>query len=411
MNKNLLTIEDCLETLTGLSSNDKFEIDSNDKTIINSIARQVFKGTALTDRQFLLMKEKLSSYFEQFLSNNYTGHENAIHELRQPLREIDRSKFIKIVEFDSEIFESKPHESHKAKWTWIVIRFPFSKKSIVKLEKIVWKFRKYYAHKKGSHKHFFKLSENILYELVTTFKNQEFVIDETLLEMYNQIVDIKNNPKEYVPGLWNNNIENISESGKQYIGEKLQTLNSLQLYDRRRMYGINYITHDIDDTLANDIAHRTDFEAYIDNTKYSLSDVIDSVVLLKRFPMLVLLDNGHEYEQLERIHKETKQIPNSQQTVLFRTENKTANDKQFNNYIHKNLLNNWLDEKIKILYLSKQKLPKVLFSIDWKPMSVFCLTSTRMNTIVSNYIDDTCDLHVYYEKEKSVFWRSKSAYM
>ena len=95
MNKNLLTIEDCLETLTGLSSNDKFEIDSNDKTIINSIARQVFKGTALTDRQFLLMKEKLSSYFEQFLSNNYTGHENAIHELRQPLREIDRSKFIK----------------------------------------------------------------------------------------------------------------------------------------------------------------------------------------------------------------------------------------------------------------------------------------------------------------------------
>ena len=405
MDKNLQTIEDCLEVVAGLTSTDNFVIDDNDKTIIHSIARQVFKGTALTDRQCLLMKQKLNDYFTQFLSYDYTNYEVAIHELRQPLRQIDRRKYIKISD------TNEREELNKDNSQWIVIRFPFSKKAIIKLEKVANKFRKYYTHKKGSHKHYFKIKENIVYELISTFKNNEFVIDQNLLDMYKEVEIIKQEPSNYVPGLWNGKIKNISKSGTDFIESKINKLSELQLFDRRRLYGLNYITHDIDDSLPNFIAHREWIDCYIDNEAHSLQNVCDSLLQLDRLPLLVLLDTNEEYAQLSKVHTALSSIPTEEQTVLFRTENKTENDKNFNHYIHKNNLNNWFDTNTKVLYLSKQKLPKILFTVDWQPMSVLCLTSTRINTIVSVYMNDTCDLHVYHEKNKSIFWRSNSAYM
>ena len=52
------TIEDLLEILAGLQGQGQIQIDPNDATIMHSVARQTFKGTALTDRQYNLMKEK-----------------------------------------------------------------------------------------------------------------------------------------------------------------------------------------------------------------------------------------------------------------------------------------------------------------------------------------------------------------
>lgn len=55
----ILNLEDCLEHLAGLRESPvKFTIEKTDATIMNSIARQCFKGMALTDRQSALMHEK-----------------------------------------------------------------------------------------------------------------------------------------------------------------------------------------------------------------------------------------------------------------------------------------------------------------------------------------------------------------
>ena len=67
MSNYLHTIEDCLEVIAGLSCNTSIEIEKSDKTIMYSIARQVYKGSALTDKQFALMKTKLAAYKSQFL--------------------------------------------------------------------------------------------------------------------------------------------------------------------------------------------------------------------------------------------------------------------------------------------------------------------------------------------------------
>lgn len=60
------TVEDSLELLVGLRKTVSFELEKSDISFLSSIARQTFKGVALTDRQCNVVKEKLIKYKEQF---------------------------------------------------------------------------------------------------------------------------------------------------------------------------------------------------------------------------------------------------------------------------------------------------------------------------------------------------------
>ena len=143
------TVEDYLELLVGLKNSSMFKIESSDISILQSIGRQVFRGTALTDRQYSLVKEKLLKYKDQF--DNNSNFEVELENLRMPLREIDRSKYIKVCDYDNP-FPNTPYHLHKSDRKWIKVRFPFSKKLIVELDKIE-KVGDYH-HTKGSHEHY-----------------------------------------------------------------------------------------------------------------------------------------------------------------------------------------------------------------------------------------------------------------
>lgn len=397
MNKNLLTIEDCLEIIAGLTLNYKIDVDKDDRTIVYSIARQVFKGSALTDRQQALMQVKLLNYKQQFLDLGFTNFEESLQNLRMPLRQIDRSKYVKIVD------EADAENAKNYKGKWIKIRFPFSKKDIVKVDSIAYKYRKKYWHKKGSHEHYFRLSENAIFDVCEIFAKKDFEIDKQLLKYYDEIKVIKEKPAEYIAGYWNNKIKNMSKAGIEFIGD---VNNRLHLLDRKRQYGLSYITCDTSDTLSNKIAHREDSDINIDPKEYSLDEVVDSIIELERFPILCLIDNKSEYDQLVQLHNAFKNVvSNDEQTVLFRTENATQKETSFNNYIHENKLNNWLDNDTKIVYINKYKLPKLLLKNSWKPQCVLSLSSVRMNTNLAVYCYEVCDLLIWHDEAPSMFSR------
>ena len=69
----LETVEDYLEVLAGLQGNDKIKIVQEDCTILYSIARQVFRGKAFTDRQLDVVCLKLNYYGKQFADIGYTN--------------------------------------------------------------------------------------------------------------------------------------------------------------------------------------------------------------------------------------------------------------------------------------------------------------------------------------------------
>ena len=398
------TIEDCLEILVGLKLDYKFDLNSNDRNILSSIGRQVFRKIPLTDRQFNLVSLKLLSYKDQFDKAGITNFELALKDLRMPLREIDRSKYITIVDSIKVYAQPEGKDSYKADWKWIKIRFPFSKKDIVKIEEIVIDHRKEYEHQRGSHEHYFRLTENTAYLVVEKFKDKTFVIDEKLIEIHDEVYTIKQNVQEHIPCVKDGVLYNINENLIKTINE--QTDNLTQVIDRRRRFGIENFNQSPSGSLKNSIAYRTDMSVQVRPSSNTIDELILSMYELNRFPLIVLLEETNAEDQLHQFYNSIKNlISNDEQSILFRQEGQT----EFNKFIKDKKLNNWVDKNTKIVYASTNKLPKVLLTADWSPIASISYNS-GMNRQLSTFISDRCDLVIYYDEHMSPFRRFSNLY-
>lgn len=387
----IVNIEDCLEYLAGMrQSSATFTIEKTDYTIMNSIARQVYKGTALTDRQFALMQEKLDNYKQQFVAAGVDNFECVIKQTRLPIREIDRSKYIRL-EGDT-----------------IVVRFPFKKADIVLIREIIP--NEGYSHPKGSNQHVFDYTETNVLNILDRFNKKDFVIDEELVEVYNTITYIKNNPQEYLSGIYNNQLVNINPALVPIIHNEIGELSNetfTKFIDRRFRYGFNYINKLTGVSLSQKIALRKETDYLSKPSLETTNDVLTALWELNRFPLLIILDKLNAENQLYEIANYYRDIIEpEEQSVLFRVENVDAG---FNQLIKDRKLNNWVDNTTKIVYISKDKLPKLLINNEWIPSATFSYTSS-MDKFVNNYVSFNCDLIVYREEEISPFRRHSTYY-
>lgn len=389
-------IEDILEYI--VNNNQLLEVFSNEKAIFSSINRQVKKGNALTDRQFLLIKNKLIEKKSHLDIDNF---DEIVERTSMPFRKIDRHQFVSIEKSDS-VFNGIP---------CIKIRFPFNKKTISDLEKISTKYRGIYSHQKGSHEHYFKLHEPAILDIVEIFSNKNFSIDPQLIEYAQQVKEYKNHPETFVPGIYNLELKNFRDSAAEFIKKEMGEITSsnlIKLYDRKRRYGIEHVDCDNPGGLLGHIVFRKDRDVLVNPEIWSIDHVVESLVKLDRFPLLVLIDDGNELEQVSKVFNAfSGVVPSEKQICLFRVENDSKYN--LNNYIQDKNFNNFLDETTEIVYIVKSKLPKLLLRVDWKPMCVYALSSARTNNYVSLYTDDTSDLVIYQDKEHSPF-RARNAY-
>jgi hypothetical protein len=404
------TIEDYLELLTGHKSVGTFQLDVKDKNILQSMSSQVHKGIALTDRQYAFLKEKLLSYREQFVAQGFMQLDLALVTLRMPLRIIDRAKTISIIE---DLERKKSFNSiDTKKIPWIKIRFPFAKKTIVLIEEISNGIGADYYHEKGSHEHYFRCTEQNIYNVVKQFKDKSFDIDSQLLEQYTKLEVMNNNKENFIPGIYNFKLKNLDKRSVEYmissVGEP--SVENLPIYlDRKEQYGLkhfdqidvvaslNSVTH-----LAKQIALRTKFQVFISNKKYNINQLVEAVLDLYRFPLLVILPTGNQLTQLQKIHRAFDGIvPADLSSVVFRLDNNDEG-KDFNDYIKRNNLNNIVDNKTKIVYTDTVKLPKPLIKLNWRPSAVLLLDSFRPNGKVLNFIESS-DLIIHYDETPSRF--------
>jgi hypothetical protein len=402
------TIEDLLEILAGLQGQSKIQIDSSDATIMYSIARQTFKGTALTDRQYALMQEKLKTYKDQFTALEY-NFDLAVQSLRQPLRHIDRDKYIILVD-TADVYDT-PYESSKQQWKWIKIRFPFSKKMIVKIQSLTSNGKEYY-HKKGSHEHYFKFNEKNTYKVVTEFKNHNFNISDEILDFYKKIENLLKEKDSYVPRISNLELINVNETAKELAEKEIGKLDKhslIKYIDRRSRYGIvEFDETSLTGNLAQTIALRKEQQIWFKPNEFRLNDVLGALEELNRYPIVVVLDQNKEYEQLRDIYNFYRTfLPDEQQSVMFRLDSSTGSD--FNEFVKNNNLNNWVDKNTKVVYINNNKLSKVLFRADWSPITAFAFNS-KLSQLINSYIAETCDLNIFYESEVSPFRRYSQYY-
>lgn len=377
------TVEDILNLVVSFSD----AVLSVDKGILPSIDRQVKRGIALTDRQHQLVKTKLLSYKDFLISVGITDLQEKLDTLKYPLRTVDRSKS---VVFNNNLVE---------------IKFPFNKKIIVTLNEVIQKCKRFYYHEKGSNIHKFKINESTVKEIVTAFQNKNFYIDTAVLQLYKKINDIEMDKQSILPGIYNNKLMNFKKAALDLIDLELGTLTSenlIKFYDRRRRYGIADIEGTVyKNTLVETIAYRDEAELAVNPEIHSLDSVVDAVIQLERFPILVLVDPENTLEDVAKIYNAFRAVvPDESQTVLFRVN--ASDSYNLNNFIHDNKINNWLDTSTKIVYINKNKLPKLLLRSNWRPMATLALSSYRANSHVTTYIKDVCDLIIYHDKSMSI---------
>jgi len=396
---SIKTIEDCLEALVGIilppTPDVKFTVESVDYTILSSIARQVFTGTPMTDRQYDVVKLKLTTvYSDQFASidNFYI----ALDTLRMPLRQIDRSHWVKVVE-------------HNGKQC-IGIRFPFSKKYIGLMEKLAWKHKKHYSHDKGTHLHHFDLNERTIHDIVKDVKERStFIIEPQLLEAFEKIAVIVNSPQDYIPGVYDVELKNWPKRSIEYIISDIGDPKNTPLYkfkDKGFRYGLEHFDQpELDNSinmlspLTQKMIRREHNIVFVNSNKWSLGSVYAGLLELDRFPLLIVLtDEEESLNHLIGTHDQVKGfIPNSEITVMFRVDNNPDSDHPFNKYIRNNRINNKVDKNTKIVYINNTKYPKPVLTADWKANTVLYMGSTRNSRV--DGIAFESDLVIHYDTD------------
>lgn len=382
---------------------DTIKVNDKDAPILSSISSQVKRGLALTDKQYELVKNKLFDKKDILFEHNIVVETGT--DTRLPLRQIDRSKYIRIVDTIEVYGQDKVYEGHKQDWLWIKVRFPFAKKTIVLLENITRGRHTEYVHNKGSHEHYYKLTPITAIEIVDSFENKNFEIDDQLIEYATKSKDIINNKNKYLPAIVDNHVTNIKDSLFNLIKDDCEELTNMLLKDRSIRYGLTYDTKEPTNLLET-IAFRTESEVLVLPTLYNVNDIVRSVLELNRFPLVVLVDENECFDQVyEFFSAFNGVVSNEEQSVMFRVDSDDIKNSDLNEFVKTYGLNNWVDNNTKIVYIKKNKLPKVLLKSSFIPKTALYKTSIRSNNQVDAWIRFNCDLILYHDNQKSSFNR------
>lgn len=390
------TIEDYLDILLGLHGLN-FSIDPLDYKLLHSLHNQIIRNIGLTDKQYQLLKQKLETYKDQYTDHGY--HNLDLSSTRLQIRTIDRSKWIKTVMIEDQ--------------KKIAVRFTFNKKLIGSLEEIKKRISAGFYDKENKI-HYFDYNEKTIYNIIDVFKNKEFEIEEDLLEKYNNLLYMKNNKKEYIPGIYNFKLENLNNHAFDYIVSSLgePSLENLALYkDRRYQVGLNHfdeqeLNQSLQQltTLSQKIAQRSRRNVYINSDTYQFNRIIESIFELDRFPLMIVIPDVDSLDYLTKCYSALKNIiAEDDSTVLFRKDNQGEGLK-FNQFIKDKKLNNTLSDTTKVVYMTDNKIPKPLIKSKWNPNSILLMQSLRFYNKTEAFINQY-DLIIHYDNQVSPFIR------
>lgn len=410
-----MTVEDYLIILVDSQENNpKIVIKTEDKKLLISLANQAKKHIAMTDRQHILAKKKLLEFKQEWLDLGYTNFLNDIDIVKQEYRIIDRSKTIQLVTKSSS--EDFFHAATEVKM--LAIRFPFSKKMIKHIDLIKSLQQGATGYNSKTKTHYLNFTEKNVFFIVDKLKDCNFEIDPEILEYYNNIKFIYDNSSSFLPGIYNFTLKNISPSAYNYAIKNLglpARENIVNYMDRKDILGLQHFDKETlqqelsrYDRLTKQIVQRKYRQIFIKNIDYSLKNIIRSIVSLNRLPVLFILrdKNSKNYKDINvraqlydtnQIIQEELGTTKVNTSVLFRLDNSTEENIDFNNYIKNQHLNsNFSTDNVDVVYINSNKLPKPLLESNWHPQSIVILDCYRCSTHVQLFTQ-SCDLVIYYD--------------
>ncbi len=398
------TIEDALEILGGIRSRPvNVRIDIGEQNLVRSLARQVFRGTALTDRQLDLALKKIEKY-RSGLEQNFIDVDQLLIEksLRLPLRQIDRTQLISLI-VDS---------NKKLK---ISVKFVFSKK-FAGLWGAIQDELHVTVDERKNEKHLV-FNEQDFYQIVNALQPLGFMLSPLAQQYYDKIDEISEKPENFVPYLDLVDdrpvLKNVNIRCKEYLNEMFPDLKDsdfLVFLDRLKNCGIYHknskIIEKIDeftqDSLIKNILVSTESRFRLNPQEHSHTKVFDILDTLQQWPILIIVDENKESISLTKTlcTELMSRLTNDEVTVFFRLENGYPEHGEFNQFVKDNHLNNYIDSKTKAVFVSKNRIPKPLFSADWHPKTALVTANNEFGK-TSAYLNDFSTVY-YYNNSVSV---------
>lgn len=393
-----MDIEDYLELLTGVKSanntpNYQFFLNTSDVKLLTSLAKQVQKNIGLTDRQFELTKKKLLEYRDDFEKNGFFDLDKDLENLRIELRTINRSKTVQLVLKDYfDLFSVRNK-------VMIAIRFPYSNKMIkyITFIKDIQERREYDSKSKT---HFVEFTEKNVLKIVDKLQDANFEIQKEIIDYYKEIKEFEKSPQKFQPGVYNFELKNIHKNCIDYLVAYLgkPCLQNLALYyDRRDEFGLGHFDEtDLRDSLkeysslANKIIERRDKQILIDSSKFTFKDVFSAIKELQRLPLLIILKHGHEAENLLEYYQALADKTDLKNiSVMFRLENNTEKNIQFNELVKELKINNKVTSTTEVVILNNEKIPKPLLQENWKPNTTLLIDTFRQKKQLTIYYNES----------------------
>lgn len=393
------TVEDTLEILSGqVARKVNIRVDSKDKNIIVSLGRQVQKGLALTDRQLELALSKITKY-RVGLETNMVNVSEIISNptLRIPLRTIDR---------EHRVFLYTVPETNQQR---IGVKFTFSKD----LDNIWQKLKDVLSGEieYNSSVRSVIATEQNLYHIVNAFEDHNFEIDSEIQEIYEKLEEILKNRQNFLPSVFvedgNYSFKNLSHACAAAIsndGVAVTDENLVESIITLKKYGIFEKSHEIVEKIQNSSVSDVSKKIALSSAtrfrllpeKFSFDDSVSIIKNLNQWPVLVILDENNKIfdQTINLINAFRAYVTDSEMTVFFRLDNGQPNHNEFNQFVKDNHLNNYIDKKTKVVFITKSRIPKPLLRADWSPQSALVLTNYDFGKIAT-YLNDLPTVYYY----------------
>ena len=377
----LTTIEDLiLYIYDPMNGFDRKALPARDRSILFSMASQLKKPLALTERQASLAVKILDENKHLYKSIDELKSLLAIPLYKYPFRSIDSSRRIFIL-----------------KGNHIAVKFPFDNGLNKLLDKIAGRKQYNVEHRC----HLYHLTEPNIRAIVTVFKDRDFIIEPQIQQWYEEIETVLQQPTSFVPSIKiDNGVEllNCNSYAEDYFNknktgnlvEDLFLAKTMKLFFREQI-------HDAIQTL--DISEIS--KKYLINNNssvtiatYPKNDVAMLLKEIKAYPVLVLADDDDIKFTAWVAAFIQYGVKQSEMSVLFRSDKNVV----FNDYIKDQHLNNLVDEHTKVVFI-KNKMPKILYKLDFKPKVVISNSTFYVHYTSQKVVDSHPAVMYYTEKQ------------
>lgn len=156
--------------------------------------------------------------------------------------------------------------------------------------------------------------------------------------------------------------------------------------------------------LAEMLAHRKQTKVWVDKNQFTLDELVEAFIKLRRMPTLIVFDSNDSKKCLEKLKKISDSLEKNGifdgVGIYFRLDNDSVG-KEFNQIIADRQYNCHLNSDTKVVGVQSGKIPKFLLKSDWKPMSVVSLDTVLRHSKTAVYAN-CCDLVVTYSEQQPV---------